>query len=51
MFHAEYTTVEYVMPPLSNYRTASEEERFLCGACLDVIGKKNEGVSQCGFGW
>jgi hypothetical protein len=34
-----HANIEYVMPPLSNSRTATEERRLLCGPCRDVINR------------
>jgi hypothetical protein len=37
---AAYATMEYVMPPLSNDRTATKERCFLRDPCRDVIRGK-----------
>jgi hypothetical protein len=36
---AAHATMEYVMPSLSNNYTATEERRFLCSSCRDVISR------------
>jgi hypothetical protein len=35
----EHVTVNYVMPPLSDNRTATEERCFLRGSCRDVVSR------------
>jgi hypothetical protein len=37
---AAHATMEYIMPPLSNNRNATEEQCFLCGPCQDVISRR-----------
>jgi hypothetical protein len=36
---AAHATMEHVMPPLSNNRTATDERCFLRGPCRDVISR------------
>jgi hypothetical protein len=45
---AAHATVEYVMPPLNNIRTTTEERCFISGPCRDVISRtvNEELVSQ-----
>jgi hypothetical protein len=37
MWMAAHARIEYIMPPLNNNLTATEELWFLCGPCRDVI--------------
>jgi hypothetical protein len=50
----EHATMEYVMPPVSNNRTATKERCSLRGPCRDIISRtvNEESVSQwSGVGW